>query len=336
MITRTDACWQTEDWQIQLSNAITDVRELLKRLKLDPAELEGQLAAQQLFAVKVPLAFVEKMTVGDVHDPLLRQVLPLAEELRSVNGFVPDPLAEGLANRCTGLLHKYRSRVLVVLSGACAVNCRYCFRRHFDYHNNRLTQADIERIATYVEADKAINEVVLSGGDPLVVSNRRLAELIQRLGRITHLKRLRVHTRMPVVIPQRIDEELLGIISGSRLRFIVVLHANHANELDETFCKAMGLLAKQGVLLLNQSVLLKGVNDRSEVLAQLSEALFDAGVQPYYLHLLDRVSGTAHFDVSEAAAKRIMAQLQARLPGFLVPKLVREVPGEPSKSLVNI
>lgn len=336
MITRSASRWQTEDWQIQLSGAITNIPELLDRVQLSLDQLPEALQAAQQFALRVPQRFVDKMIPGDPCDPLLLQVLPLAAELQRSDGYIQDPLAEHQMRRHAGLLHKYRSRILIVLSGACGINCRYCFRRHFDYQDNRLAQQDIDQIIAYVQADTGINEIILSGGDPLVVSNRRLDAIITALETVPHVKRLRIHSRMPVVIPQRIDHGLLTRIAQSRLRFIMVVHANHAAELDADFISAMNQLAQQGVMLLNQSVLLKGVNDQADTLVELSETLFDAGVQPYYLHLLDPVAGAAHFDVNESQARGLMRSIMARLPGYLVPRLVREVPGELSKTAIAL
>lgn len=288
------------------------------------------------FSVRVPQGFIAKMQPGNPLDPLLLQVLPTAQEIRDVPGYVRDPLAEQQMRRQAALLHKYRSRVLLVLTGACGINCRYCFRRHFDYQDNRLGGDELHQILEYLNADPGINEVILSGGDPLVLSNRRLSSLLDALETVPHLRRVRIHSRLPVVIPQRIDQGLLARLAASPLRVVLVVHANHAAELDQTFTEAMGYLAAQDVWLLNQSVLLRGVNDSAQALAELSEALFDAGVQPYYLHQLDRVAGAAHFQVSDARARELMQAVMAALPGFLVPRLVREVAGEPCKTPIDL
>lgn len=336
MITRTAAGWQTEDWQIQLSSTISSVEMLFERLNLPLDALPQRLQAAKNFPLRVPEAFVAKMKPGDPDDPLLLQVLPKGAEMLVQPGFVADPLAERAANQQQGMLHKYKNRVLVILSGSCAINCRYCFRRHFDYADNRLSSHDFEAIFAYLASNPDINEVILSGGDPLVVSNSRLQNLVTGLESIAHIKRLRIHTRMPVVIPERVDQGLLACLEQTRLQIILVVHSNHAQELDSVFGKAMQLLKAAGVTLLNQSVLLKGVNDNLSALVNLSEALFDSGVQPYYLHLLDPVAGAAHFDVSEAEAVALMNSLIAEVSGYMVPKLVREVAGELSKTPISL
>lgn len=336
MITRTAAGWQTEDWQIQLSSTISNVEMLLQRLNLPLEAMPQRLQAAKNFPLKVPEAFVAKMQPGDPNDPLLLQVLPKGAEMMVQPGFVADPLAEQVANSQQGMLHKYKNRVLVILSGSCAINCRYCFRRHFDYADNRLSSRDFEAIFAYLASNPEINEVILSGGDPLVVSNSRLQKFMLGLESIAHIKRLRIHTRVPVVIPERVDQGLLTCLGNTRLRTILVVHSNHAQELDCRFGDAMALLKAVGVTLLNQSVLLKGVNDNLQALVNLSERLFDFGVQPYYLHLLDPVAGSAHFDVSEADAVALMRSLIAEVSGYMVPKLVREVAGERSKTPISL
>lgn len=324
----------TGRWQQQLSEIITDPRELLALLDLDPALLPAAVAAGQSFRLRVPRAFARRMQRGNPADPLLRQVLPLAAELGTVEGFSGDPLAEHGLARDAGLLQKYRGRVLAIVSGACAVNCRYCFRRHFPYDVNTPDSGQWERLFARVAEDDSLEEVILSGGDPLMVSNRRLSWIINELADIPHLSRLRIHTRLPVVIPDRVDDELPGLLASTRLAPVVVIHANHANELDEDTRGALGRLADAGIPLLNQAVLLRGVNDSVEALAGLSRRLFACRTLPYYLHLLDRVAGAAHFDVPEPEASRLVAGAAAQLPGYLVPRLVREIPGEPGKSPV--
>lgn len=339
MIPQADPRGQTalpaSRWQQALSDLVTEPRELLAMLGLDPGLLPAALAAGQSFRLRVPRDFVRRMQPGDRHDPLLRQVLPLGEELVDVPGYSGDPLAEAMHTRDSGLLQKYRGRVLVIVSGACAINCRYCFRRHFPYDDNTPDTGQWERLFATVAADPTIDEVILSGGDPLMVSNRRLTWIIKELAAIPHLARLRVHSRLPVVIPDRVDDALPGILSGSRLAPVMVIHANHANEIDGAVTGAMARLADAGVVLLNQAVLLRGVNDSVEALAGLSQRLLAARVLPYYLHLLDPVAGAAHFDVPEAEAAALLRDLATRLPGYLVPRLVREIPGRPGKTPVN-
>ncbi|MGM0785079.1 MAG: EF-P beta-lysylation protein EpmB [Pseudomonadota bacterium] len=322
----------TPDWQSQLARALRDPQALCKRLKLDPAWLPGAEAGHRLFEVRVPEAFLARMRPGDPHDPLLRQVLPLSEEARPMPGYVADPLEEAAHTPARGLIHKYAGRALLIASPACAVNCRYCFRRHFPYAENSPSRAQWERTLDHLRDDASIHEAILSGGDPLAASDRQLAWLVERLGTIPHLKRLRIHTRLPVVIPDRIDPGLLDWLSITRLQKVVVLHVNHANEIDDAVIAACARLKEAGATLLNQSVLLHGVNDSVDALAALSERLFEAGVLPYYLHVLDPVAGAAHFDVPDVEARKLVASLREGLPGFLVPKLVREIPGEASKT----
>ncbi len=272
------------------------------------------------------------MRKGDIDDPLLRQVLPLAEEEAEVPGFIGDPVGDLAAAAVPGVLHKYRGRVLLVTTGACAVHCRYCFRRHFPYADSNPSVQQWQGALEYIHGHSDITEVILSGGDPLAFSDSRLADLVEQVAAIPHVKRLRIHTRLPIVLPSRVDKNLLAWLQRTRLQKVVVVHANHANEIDEEVRAAMRKLRDAGTMLLNQSVLLKGVNDSAEELADLSERLFEAGILPYYLHLLDRVQGAAHFEVDRARALWLMQVLRARLPGYLVPRLVREQPGADSKT----
>ena len=319
-------------WQTQLAGAIRAPRELCRRLDLDATWLDGAERGHALFEVRVPEAYLARIRPGDPADPLLRQVLPLIEEDHPVAGYVADPLAEAEHTPAKGLIHKYAGRVLLIASPACAVNCRYCFRRHFPYEENAPSRAQWEASLDYLREDATIREAILSGGDPLAASDRRLAWLVERLEAIPHLKRLRIHTRLPVVIPDRIDEALLDWLGTTRLQTVMVLHINHAHEIDEAVVAACRRLREAGVTLLNQSVLLRGVNDDVESLAALSERLFEAGILPYYLHVLDPVAGAAHFDVSDDEARALVAALREVLPGFLMPRLVREIPGEGSKT----
>ncbi|MCG8315274.1 MAG: EF-P beta-lysylation protein EpmB [Pseudomonadales bacterium] len=332
MITRTAPSWHTEDWQIQLSNSLTDVSELLATLNLSPQDLPKQLQAHQSFPVRVPRQFVDKMQSGNPFDPLLLQVLPQPRELVVTPGFQTDPLQEQQFTPLPGLIHKYRSRVLLTTSSACAINCRYCFRRHFPYQDNRISQQHVAAIIQYLKQHPEVNEVILSGGDPLATSNSRLKKLLEALEALPQLTRIRVHTRFPVVIPQRIDQGLLEIIEHSRLRWVMVVHSNHSQELGQAFQEVMQQLRDMNVLLLNQSVLLKDINDNVGTLTTLSETLFTMGIQPYYLHLLDPVVGASHFDIPEDSARALYHSLLAALPGYLAPKLVRETPDSPAKT----
>ncbi|WMC09927.1 EF-P beta-lysylation protein EpmB [Oceanimonas pelagia] len=322
-------------WQKELARAFTTPEQLLDYLELDIAPWQDGLAARRLFPMRVPYPFADKMQKGNPQDPLLRQVLPLADEFAEVPGFVTDPLDEH-DSALPGLLHKYRSRVLLILRGGCAVNCRYCFRRHFPYDDNSPGQGGWQPAVDYIAAHPEINEVILSGGDPLMARDEHIAALLNQLESLPHLKRVRIHSRLPVVIPQRLTDDLRDRLSQSRLRPVLVLHVNHANEIDEHLATRLHQWQRAGITLLNQGVLLAGVNDHADSLEALSERLFDAGVLPYYLYQLDKVAGAAHFDVSDDRARALMAELLARLPGFLVPRLVREIGGEASKTPLDL
>jgi EF-P beta-lysylation protein EpmB len=321
----------TTRWQTDMAEAVRDPRELLALLDLDPGLLEPAQRAAAAFPLRVPRAFLARMRKGDPADPLLRQVLPLGAELEDVAGYVRDPVGDMPSVAAKGLLHKYRGRVLLITTGACGVHCRYCFRRHFPYSEENARSGEWQEALDYLKGDASIHEVILSGGDPLALSDERLAALVRSLEGIPHIKRLRLHTRQPVVLPSRVDDALLTWLRACRLQKVVVLHTNHAREIDPAVVAACRQLREAGATLLNQTVLLRGVNDSADALSELSEALFAAQVLPYYLNLLDPVAGSAHFDVPEAEALDLMGRLRARLPGYLVPKLVREVPGAPSK-----
>jgi EF-P beta-lysylation protein EpmB len=322
---------QLPAWQAELARAVREPAELLALLGLGAEWLVAARAAATRFPLRVPRPFVARMRRGDPHDPLLRQVLPLAAEGVEAPGFVNDPVGDLASMAVPGLLHKYAGRVLLTATGACAVHCRYCFRRHFPYAAANAAADGWRAALAAIAADPSVHEVILSGGDPLTLADARLAELAAALAGIAHVERLRLHTRLPIVLPERVTGELLAWLTGTRLAPVVVVHANHANEIDAAVRTGLARLRAAGVTVLNQSVLLRGVNDDVAALAALSEALFAAGALPYYLHLLDRVQGAAHFEVEEAAAQRLMAGLNARLPGYLVPRLVREVPGAPGK-----
>lgn len=322
-------------WQILLKESQISPEALIKELELPETYLEGAKAGHQLFSLRVPKPYRDRIQKGNPNDPLLMQVLPLQQEILDVPGYVQDPLEESESNPIPGLIHKYKSRVLLVGSGACAINCRYCFRRHFPYADNGLSNERIDQVVEYLQGQPAINEVILSGGDPLATPDSRLNHLIEKLAEVNHLKRLRIHTRLPVVIPQRITNELVEMLSESRFKVIWVLHINHANEIDTAIQNAVKQLKERGMTVLNQSVILKGVNDSVSALTQLSETLFDTGILPYYLHAFDPVQGASHFDVSDQEAIALWHELQKELPGFLVPKLVREEPGKASKTLIS-
>lgn len=316
------------------TRTIIDPDELWRELALDPAWLPAARLAAARFPLRVPRRFLARMRRGDPNDPLLRQVLPLAAELAETPGFVADPVGDLAAQTAPGVLHKYHGRALLIATGACAVHCRYCFRREYPYGQASASADAWGPALAYLAADPSIREVILSGGDPLTLSNARLAPLLTGLARIPHVQRLRWHSRQPVMAPERVDEGLVGLMAGGRLQSVLVIHANHPRELDGSVRTALRRLAAVGVALLNQSVLLRGVNDSAAVLAELSEALFAAGVLPYYLHLLDPVRGAAHFELNETETSVIMEQLRRRLPGYLVPRLVREQAGQPAKTPV--
>jgi EF-P beta-lysylation protein EpmB len=274
------------------------------------------------------------MRKGDINDPLLRQVLPLEDELLAAPGYTGDPLGEQEANPHPGLIHKYHGRVLLIVSGSCAINCRYCFRRHFPYQDNKPSRESWQQALAYIAADPSISEVIYSGGDPLTASDSQLRWLTGQVAAIPHVRRLRVHTRLPIVMPSRITAELIEGLSDHRLSTSLVIHSNHANELDDTVASALARLRGAGITLLNQTVLLRGINDDADILSELSERLFALGVLPYYLHLLDKVAGAAHFDTDTGKALALHRALQEQLPGYLVPKLVREIAGARAKTPV--
>jgi len=320
--------WQSNAWNRALADAITDPQVLLAHLGI--SDIDVDLAAD--FPLRVPRSFVERMRYGDRHDPLLRQVLPIVTERESAVGYGTDPLGEAAATVAPGIIQKYHGRVLLIAAPTCAVHCRYCFRRTFPYadHQHAIAFPSL----TAVEQDSSISEVILSGGDPLMLKDAVLERLVTRLDAIPHVRRLRIHTRLPVVIPERVTAELIHLLKTLRTTVSIVLHVNHPNEIAGPFIDALAALHRSGTMLLNQSVLLAGVNDNADVLEDLSQRLFDNHVLPYYLHLPDRVSGTHHFAVPEAVGKALIATLTTRVPGYLVPRLVREVAGFPAKQIV--
>ena len=325
-----------EDWLSQLADVITDPTELLRLLNVDTDEnlLAGR-DAKRLFPLRVPRAFAARMRKGDPNDPLLRQVLTVQEEFIAAPGFSTDPLEEQ-DSVVPGLLHKYRNRALLLVKGGCAVNCRYCFRRHFPYAENQGNKRNWQVALDYISAHPELDEIIFSGGDPLMAKDNELFWLLDALETIPHIKRLRIHSRLPIVIPARITEGLTQRFADSSLQILLVNHINHAQEIDDDFRQAMRKLKTAGVTLLNQSVLLRDVNDNAQTLAALSNALFDAGVMPYYLHVLDKVQGAAHFMVSDDEARTIMRELLTLVSGYMVPKLAREIGGEPSKTPLDL
>lgn len=323
----------TAPWQREMAKAVTEPQELIRRLDLPCSAVD--LEANSDFPLRVPESFIARMEQGNPRDPLLLQVLPQGRETRFVSGYHLDPVGDQASMAVPGVIHKYRGRVLLVATASCALHCRYCFRRHFPYADANPKSDQWRAALSYIAGDSTIREVILSGGDPLLLSDSRLSNLIDRLETIPHLRRVRIHTRLPVILPSRVDGALLRWLGKGRLPMVMVIHANHPNELDGTVGQVLQKIAAAGVTLLNQSVLLKGINDRVETLNNLSEMLFSAGVTPYYLHLLDKVQGAAHFDVGEEAALSLMEAMRNSLPGYLVPRLVREREGAPAKQLIS-
>jgi len=321
-------------WQKELANAVKNPLQLLQLLEIDPKSVRLSEAARKSFAMLVPMPFLNKMKKGDPTDPLLQQVLPIDAEEIIAEGYSLDPLGEH-QNGIQGVLHKYKSRVLLILKSGCAVNCRYCFRRHFPYQENNINKQQFVEVLSYLKQHPEVNEVILSGGDPLMSKDDFLQYIVSELDKLPQLKRLRLHTRLPVVIPQRITAQLCELLKNSRLKVVMVLHINHANEIDTLFTAAMLKLHQAGIQLLNQSVLLKGINDNSEALVNLSEALSQSHILPYYLFLLDKVQGAQHFDLATEKALQLIKEISAELPGYLVPKLSREIAGEKSKTLIS-
>ena len=322
------------NWQQQLAQAFTNIDDLCRYLDLNPSDLAVSTSAAQQFALRVPLSFAASMEKGNPFDPLLRQVLPITDELAFYAGYTNDPVGDLPAATQTGILHKYQGRVLLINTGSCAINCRYCFRRNFPYAELQLSKQQEHAVLQSIQNDRSIQEVIFSGGDPLLLNDTRLTRLIEQINQIDHIKRIRIHSRLPIVLPARLTPELINTLTQSPKQIIMVLHCNHANELNERVITACQQLKKHGITLLNQSVLLKGVNDDTAVLCELSERLFQHGVIPYYLHLLDKATGTGHFAVSETEALLLMERVQACLSGYLVPKLVKEVAGAESKRYV--
>jgi EF-P beta-lysylation protein EpmB len=319
-------------WQRQLAEAVRAPHELLARLQLPKESLPVTAAeATRGFPTLVPHSFLERMEPGNRYDPLLLQVLPAAAEAEHVGGFTSDPVGDSSARAAAGLLHKYHGRALLITTGTCAVHCRYCFRREYPYHEEPRRMSDWEPALQQISEDESITEVILSGGDPLILSDERLQTLCRRIDQIDHIERLRIHTRLPIVLPARVTSELIAILKSLRCQPVVVVHANHGNEIAADCETALRTIVRDGIPVLNQAVLLRNVNDSAEALESLSRRLVNVGVMPYYLHQLDRVHGAAHFEVPDARARELMSEIRSRLPGYAMPQLVREIPGESSK-----
>ena len=320
-----------KNWQQQLAGAFSNIEDLCRYLSLSYKDLPVSVAATKSFPLRVPVGFADCMEKGNPDDPLLRQVLPINEELVTYPGFTNDPVGDLASAALTGVLHKYHGRVLLINTGSCAINCRYCFRRNFPYADLQLSkQAESEAI-NYIQDHTDISEVILSGGDPLLLSDERLGKLLQQLNAIEHIKRIRIHSRLPIVLPARISSVFINTLKLTSKTMVLVVHCNHANEISAEVISAFLRLRDTGITVFNQSVLLQGVNDNAAVLCELSEKLFSHGVIPYYLHLLDKATGTGHFEVTESQAIALVAEVKALLPGYLVPKLVKEQAGGSSK-----
>ncbi|MEZ6124347.1 MAG: EF-P beta-lysylation protein EpmB [Planctomycetaceae bacterium] len=327
---------RSETWQRQLAGAVRSWRELLRILQIQERDLPpiAQSHTTEAFPVLVPHSFLQRMETGNPRDPLLLQVLPVNAEDQAVAGFTSDPVSDEAARKAPGLLQKYHGRALLITTGTCAVHCRYCFRREYPYHEEPRRPDDWQPAIDCVAGDDSISEVILSGGDPLMLSDRRLEDLLRRLDAIPHLTRIRIHSRLPIVLPARITSSLLALLTGLRCQVIMVVHANHGHEIQKDCVEALTALVRSGLPVLNQAVLLKDVNDDPQVLETLCLKLVGLGVIPYYLHQLDRVQGASHFEVSEARGRQLIRMLADRLPGYAVPRYVREVPGRAGKTRI--
>ena len=334
MITQNTPFREALSWLDYLAEATNDPEKLLEQLNLPKERFKQDIAARRLFPLRVPQPFIEKMEKGNPHDPLFLQVMSSQQEFFQTAGFSRDPLQEQ-QSAVPNILHKYHNRVLLMVKGGCAINCRYCFRRHFPYQDNKGNKQNWQTALDYIAQHREIEEVIFSGGDPLMAKEHELDWLLTALEQIEHVKTVRIHTRLPVVIPQRITSQLCQRLQQSRLNKVLVTHINHPNEIDRTLAMYLDRLRAVNVVLLNQSVLLKGVNDNAEVLKKLSDKLFSVGVLPYYLHLLDKVQGAGHFYLDDQQALAIYRQLQKISSGYLVPKLAREIAGEPNKTLIS-
>lgn len=333
-ILEIEKSYHQPDWLADLAEAFNDPAELLRYLALDPNDFEQAIAARKLFALRVPRPFAQKMQKNNPADPLFLQAMSAEQEFLAAEGFVTDPLEEQ-HSPAPNILHKYHNRLLFMVKNSCAINCRYCFRRHFPYEQVKNGKAAWQAGLDYIAAHTELEEVIFSGGDPLMAKDHELAWLITRLAQMPHIQRLRIHTRLPVVIPNRVTGELCNILRQSRLQIVLVTHINHPNEIDRVFAEKMAQLKSANVTLLNQAVLLKGVNDAASTLKQLGDKLFECGILPYYLHLLDKVAGASHFYLPDEQALAIYQQLQRITSGYLVPKLAREIAFEPNKTLMG-
>ncbi len=322
------------EWKREMANLLRDPEELCERLELSGVDADALIKACRGFPLRVPRPYLARIEKARPQDPLLLQVLPQAEELLSSSGYSSDPLEEKAFSPVRGLLHKYHARVLIILGGSCSIHCRYCFRRHFPYQDHQLSKQQWHSVLDYIRRDSSIEEVIFSGGDPLCIADHILQARCHELEKIHHLKRIRIHSRLPVMIPARINRDFLSWAGQIRLQNVMVIHCNHAREIDPSVEEALARLTKAGFILLNQSVLLRGVNDDAQALAELSKRLFSCGVVPYYIHRLDPVQGAKHFSVGTDRIAALKQDLQIRLPGYLVPKFVTEKPYAQAKTLL--
>lgn len=335
MIPQRDLSWQTQSWQEQMMNSVKSASELLNMLDIDSMQVDLSEKAARGFPVLAPHSFISRMRAGDANDPILRQVLNSKNEEIIQPGYSADPLEETKYNPVKGLIRKYHNRALLIATGKCAVNCRYCFRREFPYQENNPSRDDWQTAFEYLKKHAEIEEVILSGGDPLAIPDRHLQWLVHSLSEIQTIKRLRIHTRFVVVIPDRITDDLIRTLDETRLQITVVVHSNHANEFNDSLVTAIERLKKCVDFVLNQSVLLRGINDNLDTQVDLQNACVDAGILPYYLHFLDPVRGASHFEVSRHEALSLYREMQSRLSGYMLPKLVVEAPGALSKQFLQ-
>ncbi len=334
IITRTPARWQTSDWQNALKNMSRSLQEVLDYCEIGAEDLNLQQQAEADFCVKAPKHYLNQIEKGNAQDPLLLQILPTSSEVNTHTQAEKDPLKEERFNKAPGLIHKYAGRVLLIANPSCAIHCRYCFRRHFDYQENTLSREDWQKTLDYIRNDESIFEVILSGGDPLSNNDKQLGYLLKQISETPHINTIRFHTRIPTVLPERITDDLLELLQSIPQQMVMVLHINHANEISDDVASSLHKLAAAGIRLLNQSVLLKGVNDHVEALQSLMLKLHQLNVGAYYLHTLDTVEGAMHFAVDDDLALGLYCSLQAKLPGYMLPKLVREIPFESNKTLL--
>ena len=321
-------------WQQELQSAFTNISDLLRFLQLNVDDLSPYHNAAKGFPLLVTENYAERITKADWNDPLLRQVLPHPNELETHPDFLSDPVGDKQSSVSPGLLHKYHGRVLMITTAACAIHCRYCFRREFPYADNSAQRSQFDSIKQYLSSNPSVTEVILSGGDPLTLSDSRFTQLFELICEFPQVERIRIHSRLPIVLPSRITQTLLDTLAASNKKVIIVIHANHPNELSTEVSSVLLAIKNIGVTLLNQTVLLRGVNDNANTLTELSHRLFDCHTMPYYLHTLDKVAGALHFDSTMQHTHEIYDQIKQKLPGYLVPKLVCEEAGKPYKTLL--